>query len=386
MKLSNTPHLASMIAPFDTAEFLTNYYGQKPLFIARQQPDFYQHVLTAEQLDEVLFHWPNVASIVNADKDEGGRKNLKNSVTQSHTPSVLNALDDGDTLILDQLDQRVPSLSQFNGALEADLHCPLQSNIYITPPNAKGFKAHVDDHHVFILQTQGSKAWRVNNLPAKDINKLSKNPQSHIDEENHRCLTLNAGDLLYIPAYTAHEALSQESYSVHITLSPHAPKLKHILQHLMEQEQFQSILEETLPLQYFSLEQGQLTELIQAGLKSLSHKVDDSYAETYRQYQQDNLRAYFKGALIERMMPSSTETSSDYCSNDYVYRHIETTDTELRIHLPKKIATFPIEFSEAVLFCLEQPTFNSADIPGMTEVETPILLTRLLAEGLITKA
>ena len=386
MKLSNTPHLAAMIAPCDPSEFIEKYYGQKPLFIERQQPDFYQDVLVAEQLDEVLFHWPNAASIVNAEKDEGGRKNLKNTVSQTNIPSVLNALDDGDTLILDQLDQRIPSLSKLNGALEADLHCPVQSNIYITPPNAKGFKAHFDDHHVFILQTHGSKAWRINKLPEENINKLGKNPASEIDEGNHYSMTLNAGDLLYIPAYTVHEALSQDRYSVHITLSPHSPKLKHIIQHLMEQAPFQSILEQTLPLQHFSLAEGQLAQQIQQGLKDLANTVDNDYAENYRQFQQDSLRSYYKGALLERMMPADLSEAANYLSNTSVYKHIEKTETELKIHLPRKVATFPIEFSDAVLFCLDQSPFNSADIPGVTEVETPILLARLLAEGLIEKA
>ncbi|MCL4675526.1 MAG: hypothetical protein KJZ59_05775, partial [Pararhodobacter sp.] len=53
----------------------------------------------------------------------------------------------------------------FCRALESVLSCDLQTNIYLTPDNAQGFRTHYDSHDVIVLQTHGSKTWNIYESP-----------------------------------------------------------------------------------------------------------------------------------------------------------------------------------------------------------------------------
>ena len=61
----------------------------------------------------------------------------------------------------------IPSLRNFANNLANEYGHFFQTNLYLTPPNAQGFKTHYDSHDVFILQIHGKKKWRFYNTPIK---------------------------------------------------------------------------------------------------------------------------------------------------------------------------------------------------------------------------
>jgi len=100
----------------------------------------------------------------------------------------------------------------------------LQFNIYITPANAQGFAPHYDDHDVFILQTTGTKIWRLYHSPIE----LPSPKQPHCKHKDKYELgtpafevELKPGDLLYIHRGLIHDASTTDTASVHITLGLH---------------------------------------------------------------------------------------------------------------------------------------------------------------------
>ena len=52
-------------------------------------------------------------------------------------------------------------LRAFSDGLARELGHPVQVNAYLTPEGAQGFDAHYDTHDVFVVQTAGTKEWRV---------------------------------------------------------------------------------------------------------------------------------------------------------------------------------------------------------------------------------
>jgi ribosomal protein L16 Arg81 hydroxylase len=94
-----------------------------------------------------------------------------------------------------------------------------QTNLYLTPPNGKGFTPHWDNHDVFVLQVVGSKHWKIE----KDRRALP-HPLDTMGDEGRELrgellsFTLKQGDVIYIPRGYIHAAECGAEPSLHITL------------------------------------------------------------------------------------------------------------------------------------------------------------------------
>ena len=126
---------------------------------------------------------------------------------------------EGATVIFEALHERHEPLGRLCGALTADSGARTQTNIYLTPPHAQGFKPHWDTHDVFVLQVEGSKRWRLYDggrlapLASEQFDPAVNEPGPVSAE-----FTVSAGDALYIPRGVMHAAESLDDTSLHITL------------------------------------------------------------------------------------------------------------------------------------------------------------------------
>jgi hypothetical protein len=131
----------------------------------------------------------------------------------------------GHTIAIQSAQRRHSILAEFCDNLSEELNCRINANVYITPPNSQGFTAHYDMHDVFLLQTAGSKTWKVK--PCKAV-PLTVNDDSFSDEyeeidiekdtEGSTEITLQAGQRLYMPRGTIHEGVTvKDELSIHIT-------------------------------------------------------------------------------------------------------------------------------------------------------------------------
>ena len=98
-------------------------------------------------------------------------------------------------------------------ALASDVKC----NVYCTPPESQGFDTHVDGHDVLVLQTSGSKTWRIHDvqteLPVESsplMNEMFPRLAGSMPDygEPTREVVLRPGDLLYLPRGVPHSAAS----------------------------------------------------------------------------------------------------------------------------------------------------------------------------------
>ena len=74
---------------------------------------------------------------------------------------------------------------------------------------------------VFIIQLEGKKTWHiskniVNPLPETYSSDLTKSDPLL---NNMKEIVLSPGDILYMPRGTVHEAITQNEFSIHVTLS-----------------------------------------------------------------------------------------------------------------------------------------------------------------------
>ncbi|AEW99775.1 JmjC domain-containing protein [Streptantibioticus cattleyicolor] len=128
---------------------------------------------------------------------------------------VLAAYRSGATLLLSCLPSRCPPVGELCRGIEFDLlrlgllpGDPVSANAYLTPPRAQGFGRHHDDHSVLVVQLHGSKRWEV-------FGPGSQGPEAVVSA------TLEAGDVLSIPAGFPHVAHTTDEASLHLTIGLH---------------------------------------------------------------------------------------------------------------------------------------------------------------------
>jgi ribosomal protein L16 Arg81 hydroxylase len=209
-----------VIAPTSKATFFEKYYEQAGLVVERSDPDYYAPCLTLDRIDEFLTTTrPNTSQVVlvSAARDIKP-SDYSDPQGQIDIARVYQLFSEGATIVLPQLQRRVPELGALCRSVEQEFNALFQTNIYMTPPNAQGFKTHYDTHDVFVLQVVGSKDWRAYDIPVELPligQKFNSNVYSFIDPVEE--FRLHAGDMYYCPRGLVHDARSTDEISVHIT-------------------------------------------------------------------------------------------------------------------------------------------------------------------------
>ncbi len=133
---------------------------------------------------------------------------------------------DGATVVLQSLHRTWRPVGEVVAGLSAELSHPVQANAYLTPPRARGLAAHEDVHDVLVVQCHGTKSWTVAGLGE---------------------ITLHPGDVLYLPAGTAHSAATTVQPSLHLTMGVIPDTVRSIVGQVIDEI---PCLDRRLPLGY----------------------------------------------------------------------------------------------------------------------------------------
>ena len=211
---------AWLIDPLPTAEFERDYYEQRLLHVRRRASAYYAELLSTTDLDVVL--GTHAAShrdikLVRGDGDVAPRE-YANDAGRVQPLEVARHFDAGATVIFNQLHTRVPALARLCVALGRRFSSRIQTNVYLTPPDAQGFAPHWDTHDVFVLQISGTKRWSIYDtqvrLPLRGQRYEPGTPPGDVSDE----FELGPGSAVYLPRGLMHSARSTDRPSLHVTL------------------------------------------------------------------------------------------------------------------------------------------------------------------------
>ncbi len=154
---------------------------------------------------------------VNAARYVDGTRETLNGEQDVHSAELQHLYHDlGCTLQVHQPQRWDGSIHRIVAALESQLGCLVGCNSYITPPGTQGLAPHYDDVDVFVCQTHGAKRWAVYGGdvggPAGPLTTKSSADLSERDLPETPLLdvTLQVGDVLYMPRGTVHQARALE--------------------------------------------------------------------------------------------------------------------------------------------------------------------------------
>lgn len=237
-------HLESLLAPLSLDEFFTRYWEKDPFTCARHEPFHYQTLLNPSDIDFII------SSAFATDKaavEALGTTEIKKFL-KGETATIVSELYDayrrGSTIRVNRVHRYWKPLRELCRSLEQSFSFPVRANLYCTPESAARSRRHYDTHDVLVLQISGRKSWRVFppliQLPLATVPPLPFEERSEMlkyarggprkgrasitDAESGEPIsevTLEAGDLLYMPRGFLHEAWTADEASTHVTIGLH---------------------------------------------------------------------------------------------------------------------------------------------------------------------
>jgi bifunctional lysine-specific demethylase and histidyl-hydroxylase NO66 len=215
--------LGHLIGAGRIADFLARVYEREALVVAHGDSARFDGLINIDAVDRIISGVDlreGQLDLADASRDKLARTDYIDAAGYIDRGAIADFHRGGATIILQQAHQIEPSLGRFCRGLEFVFSAHVQTNLYLTPPNAQGFKTHYDNHDVFVLQMAGEKAWRLYEKPV-DTPFRGEEFQSgvHQSGEVQQEFLLKAGDCAYVPRGMMHDAMtSGDAPSLHVTV------------------------------------------------------------------------------------------------------------------------------------------------------------------------
>jgi hypothetical protein len=179
--------------------------------LRRLETIFTRHVVPGRSVDVITDGFPR--KLVDIQR-HSGRADLGTIAAQLRSGSTIRLCDA--QMFDDGLSGLVANIQRLFAA-------DAQINVYLAPPEKAGFAAHFDITDVFVVQCAGQKEWQVFDdyvdkaeLPLLDT---PWEPERYRPLGHPRDMTLQQGDVLYMPRGTMHRAFCTGHESMHLTIS-----------------------------------------------------------------------------------------------------------------------------------------------------------------------
>jgi hypothetical protein len=384
------------IAPVTPQAFFEQSFEKKHLVIRRGQADYYSCLLTSADIDWAVstlgLSVPEV-NVVQADREISATDFAYDSGFID--PVAVNQLfAEGATIIMSNLQERLPKLAMFCRELEKVFSARVQTNIYMTPANSQGFKAHYDGHDVLVLQVEGTKEWRIYDTPVHlPLEEQAFNPHDVPIGEMTDSFVLEPGDMVYVPRGLTHDAVSTDQTSLHITTGLMMRSWADVMVEAVRKMALSDAeFREGLPPGFAN--EGFDTSGAEAKFAALLGKLSGVTLDpVLNEFREDFIatrlpRAHGQlgqMARLDGLGPNSLMGARP----TLIYR---LTDVPAKGDQPESVAlscqgtviTLPAHAREPLEYAISTPRFTMADLPGdLDDAGKTVLLRRLVREGLV---
>lgn len=205
--------LKKLLGTQDTDLFLTKYFSRLPFASQGGGEDF-----------KGILKWSDINDIVKTKKShlrivQNGR--MIKDYADLNNEEVLNYYKNGNTILIKNAELSHALCKALANDFSSSFFTPVDIQLYCTPEGHNAFGWHYDVEEVFIIQTQGSKAYtiRQNTIhPNPLVSSIPKDLGYEMEKSDLEIsVTLKEGDWLYIPSGWWHIAKTQEE-SMHISI------------------------------------------------------------------------------------------------------------------------------------------------------------------------
>jgi len=378
--------LAWLIAPTLPPSFFNEYFERKHLLIERNDPTYYADLLSTDQLDEHLtqrgLSYPDVALVTAGEQLQQDAYCYPSGVVDGLR--LYQQYADGATVVVMQLNRWDAGLAQMCRSLEVELSYSFQANVYLTPPNAKGFRSHYDRHDVFVLQLAGTKHWRLFDTPVDLPHREQRYDASLASDAPCSAeLDMSPGDVLYVPRGTVHEAVSHDNESLHITLGMQHPTWGYLLSKAVEQAALRDPqLRKALPFGYatpgFDRTRARETFSQLMARAIMSVNFDDAFDHFVDEFV-SNSHPPMLGQLRQMHAITKLNPATRVAPRPHLLYRLEPVEGSVVLSCHGNELVMPAQAEPMLQFVLTTPTYAIRDIP----VDLPDEAKLEVVEGLV---
>jgi len=386
--------LAELIDPIGVERFKAEYWDNQHLLVQREQPDYFSGLMTLADMDHLL----STAKVSSSDLRlvaEGTERPLAELV-DSDSGNYTSAVEElyrqyrqGATVNLLFVQEQWEPLGLLCQTLSGELSARCHANVYLTPTGERGLNAHYDTHDVFVAQVYGSKHWRLwdggTRLPLRSQPSRRDQDLGELVAE----FDVHPGDMLYLPRGTIHQAVSNDTASLHLTVGVQpvvwADVIRKAVDRAVEQD---SRFREALPMG-FARDRG-LRESATGHAGTLMAALLDAVrpAELVADGARRALLARkpaLQGHLLDLERVSSLDLDTKVARRDHLVWELTSDDSGTTVEFHGKEVRFPSHLAEELRYLTESDQATGREIPGgLDDSGRLVLLSTLVKEGFLT--
>lgn len=227
-----------LFSPYDKNVFFEEDWQTKPKVLATGRAGYFECLFDKRAVERIIEfsqpHPPSIRVHSAASKERVEVPFLPNG--RINIDQLRKLYLQGQTIVLNSVEDFDPVVAQLARSIETEMGARVQVNSYLTPPSAQGFPPHYDTHDVLVAQIQGEKLWKVYGsdsvCPLNEM--VDGDPKFRESTQPPEIIHLRSGDLLYIPRGWIHEAVTDQTASLHLTIGIHHPLNKDLLSAALE--------------------------------------------------------------------------------------------------------------------------------------------------------
>jgi len=384
-----------LIYPITIEGFIANYWEKELLLIKREAPSYYESLLSIAKIDEVLdYHRPNKSNLIVVKNQEPmSPSKYENADGSLNLNQLYAAYGDGYTVVINGIDRFWKPIKNLCHNTRTFLSHKTVGNMYLTPENQQALSPHYDAHDVFVIQVAGKKHWKIYDATYKTPLLDSFQPifqREHL--KNCKEITLEAGDMMYIPRGVPHEASTSDESSLHLTIGIYPTQwIDFITKSFKNLAQNNIELRQALPIGFLDPNRNPLE--LSSEIKTTFSKFLESISE------EENIQ----GALLhlsEEFRLGAQPTSDGHFSHldemhktkldSYLTKRanmlckVQQIGAIARIIFPGNVIRGPIGIAPCLKFIAEnEGVFQVDEIPMLSEQNKIKLAKRLIRGGLL---
>ena len=392
MNAPNASWLTKLFAPITPETFRNEYFEKKPLVVKRNSPNHLDSVLTLDEMDRVITTFqlshPDIAMADASREVKTTDYTYQNGVID--VARLYQQYFQGATIIVNQLERYLPSLSDVCRSLERELTTRFQANVYLTPRQDQGLRTHYDSHDVIVLQMHGVKHWRIYQTPVE----LPFRGQAYADNpappgEVTMEFDLEPGDALYLPRGVMHDAGSLSNDSLHVTIGLlHTSWTELFLEAVARVGLRDADFRRSLPLGFVhsATERAAVVKEFQRLAAKLVEQFDaDAALDHFTDELVSTRQSLLRGQLdqIRRLHTVTSDARAGVRANLLYRTHLIKEQVIVSCYAGE--IRFPAHASEALEYALSHGDFVIKELPGDLDDDGKLVLVkRLVREGLVS--
>lgn len=214
---------SKFLLPITVETFFSTYWRKEPLFIKGELDA--ETIVSLEEINDyfsnISITYPHVRIVAGGELDIA-KYSIERVFNFLDKNQVFKLFEEGNTVVIQSGQSAFKNLADFLSRIERELMMDVNANIYITPADSRGFDPHYDTHEVIAIQVSGTKKWNIYDLaaeaPIKGMGLNDEQRKHYLNTTPTHSITMEEGDILYLPRGVVHDAYTEDEMSIHITL------------------------------------------------------------------------------------------------------------------------------------------------------------------------